>query len=649
MGREVARPLVGSDRRDPERLSDLEAAVDCIIGRAGPHIVAATPLGIGKPNRLLNALYARVKAEPERLSLTLYTALSLPRPRGKSDLERRFLAPFVERHFGADYPDLDYLVDRAAGLLAVNVRVHEFYFASGSQLGNADAQRHYISQNYTHVARDLAAAGVNVMLQQVARRGERFSLSSNPDVSLDLVDRLAARGKRLYMVGVVHQGMPFLGGEADLGPDHFDLLLDAGETHKLFAIPREAVTDAEHALGLHASTLVKDGGTLQIGIGALSDALVHALLLRHQDNGGYRAAVQAVGGAEPSPLVHEYGGLEPFEQGLYGATEMVMDGFMHLRQGGILKRLVGDGAGENPHGGRYLEGAFFLGSHSLYDWLRGLDGEDWDGLVMARVSHVNELYGGRENLDRAQRCHARFFNTCMMQTLLGAAVSDGFADGQVLSGVGGQYNFVAMAHALADGRSILLLRSTHLIRGHAESSIVWNYGHITIPRHLRDIVVTEYGVADLRGQCDEEVILRLLAITDARFQKGLVETAQRAGKLDPAFHLPKAWSANTPQALSAALRPLKASGAFGTFPFGSDFDAIEQRLLPALGDLKRVTATLLGKVGAILRSLMPFVPAGDAEACLARLGLDAPHGIYETVLARLVGRALAGKASLEAS
>ncbi len=629
----------------PERLSELETTVDRIIERVGPRIVAATPLGIGKPNRLLNALYARVKAEPHTLSLTLYTALSLPRPKGKSDLEQRFLGPFVARHFGTDYPDLDYLTDRAAGQLAANVRVHEFYFASGSQLGNADAQRHYISQNYTHVARDLAAAGVNVMLQQVARRGDRFSLSSNPDVFLDLVDALAARGQRLYMVGVVHEAMPFLGGDADLGPEHFDVLLETGESHQLFAIPREPVIVAEHALGLHASTLVKDGGTLQIGIGALSDALVNALLMRHQNNGAYRTALAAVGSAEPSPLVGEYGGLEPFVQGLYGATEMVMDGFMHLRRGGILKRWVYDDESDQSRRGRYLEGAFFLGSHALYDWLCSLSGEDWDGLCMARVSHVNELYGGRENQDRAQRRHARFFNTCMMQTLLGAAVSDGFADGQVLSGVGGQYNFVAMGHALHDGRSILMLRSTRVANRRTESNIVWNYGHITIPRHLRDIVVTEYGVADLRGQCDEEVILRLLAITDARFQEGLVETAKRAGKLDRAFQIPDAWRANTPQSLSAALRPQQASGLFNTFPFGSDFDAIEQRLLPALGELKRITATPFGKLGAIFRSLMPFTPAADADPCLARLGLDSPHGIYEHLLARLVSRALAENSS----
>ena len=63
----------------------------------------------------------------------------------------------------------------------------------------------------------------------------------------------------------------------------------------------------------------------------------------------------------------------------------------------------------------------------------------------------------------------------------------------MVSGVGGQYNFVAMAHALPDARLLMMLRATHDNKDGLKSSIVWNYGHVTIPRHLRDIVVTEYG------------------------------------------------------------------------------------------------------------------------------------------------------------
>ena len=89
-----------------------------------------------------------------------------------------------------------------------------------------------------------------------------------------------------------------------------------------------------------------------------------------------------------------------------------------------------------------------------------------------------------------------------------------------MSGVGGQYNFVAMAHALPDGRSVLQVRSTRDAHGEPASNVVLNYGHTTIPRHLRDVIVTEYGIADLRGRTDSEVIERVLAVTDSRFQRG---------------------------------------------------------------------------------------------------------------------------------
>ena len=77
---------------------------------------------------------------------------------------------------------------------------------------------------------------------------------------------------------------------------------------------------------------------------------------------------------------------------------------------------------------------------------------------MRRVSEVNDL-SGDEALQRLQRREARFFNTCMMATVFGEAISDSLADGGVVSGVGGQYNFVAMARELRDARSVLLLRA----------------------------------------------------------------------------------------------------------------------------------------------------------------------------------------------
>ena len=74
-----------------------------------------------------------------------------------------------------------------------------------------------------------------------------------------------------------------------------------------------------------------------------------------------------------------------------------------------------------------------------------------------------------------------------------------------------------------------MLRATRQSKGRTQSNIRWNYGHTTIPRHLRDLVATEYGVADLRGKTDRNVIAAMLAITDSRFQDELVRQAKDAG------------------------------------------------------------------------------------------------------------------------
>lgn len=718
---------------NPEMLTSVEACVARICERAGSALRVATPLGLGKPNVLLNALYRHV-ADDASLRLDIFTALSLARPQAHSDLERRFVEPFLARHLGPDYPDLRYVAAQKAGALPANIGIHEFYLQSGALLGVESAQRDYASMNYTHVARDLVDRDINVIVQLIAAREDagciRYSLACNPDVTADLLDCMEAASKpRPYVVGVVHPDLPFVGNEAEVDASFFDaLLFDQANRHTLFALPRANIDSVEYAIGLHASTLVRDGGTLQIGIGALSDALVHALLLRQNGNDTYRAALDAVGAQMgEGTLAARIGGLDGFAAGLYGASEMVMDGFMHLAKAGILKRrvyddyaleqaledgsiedslhahaadalfargalsahvdeaelarlirfgllpeethLYGSGvrlpdgstlpgdlsnaevreqwnrmlAGRTLREGHYLRGAFYLGSNPFYDWLRGLEGADFDGLSMTRVSDINQLYGGRESLDALQRRDARFFNTCMMATLLGAATSDALDNGQVVSGVGGQYNFVAMAHALAGGRSILLLRSTREHKGRVESNILWNYGHTTIPRHLRDIYVTEYGIADLRGKSDENCIIAMLSIADARFQDGLAAQAKAAGKLRRDFAIPAAWRRNTPKHLGSALKTDELAPHFPAFPFGSDFDEDERRLLPALGRLKALSNSKSTLALFLLRSLFSAPQGPDSELLMARLGLQHPATFVEKLTRRLVLAALAAR------
>jgi hypothetical protein len=258
---------------------------------------------------------------------------------------------------------------------------------------------------------------------------------------------------------------------------------------------------------------------------------------------------------------------------------------------------------------------------------------------MMPVSFTNELYGD-EALKRRARVDARFVNNAMMATLMGAVISDGLEDGQVVSGVGGQYNFVAQAFALTGARSILTVEATRQAGARPQSNIRWSYGHETIPRHLRDIVVTEYGVADLRGRSDAEVIVAMLQVADSRFQNELARKARDAGKLSKGFEIPAAYRENYPDRIANALKPAREAGLLPSFPFGSDFTDVEQRLIPALQFLQEAQRSPLGLPGLLWQGWTRTPEAAEQE-CLARLGLDKPATLSERAYRALVSAALA--------
>lgn len=642
----------------PLYLDSLDDAVDLILQRCPQTLRMGAPLGIGKPNRLLNALYERIAQDSSR-PWFLYTALSLDPPGGGAGLESRFTRTFSARHFGEDYPRLAYVQAMRRDALPAHIQIEEFYMQSGAMLGSSQAQRHYASLNYTMVARALGVREVNVIVQKVAREpggGPQLSLSCNNDLTQDTVDAVLALGlPRPLLVAEVDPELPWLGGTAAVDEDYFDAVVTpAGPYPRLFGLPRQPVGDAEYAIGLYASALVRDGGTLQIGIGALADALCHALVLRHTDNDRYRRVLHAL---DPElahhPAVIASGGLDPFAIGLYGCSEMINEGFKRLVETGVIRRKVVDdealmrriadgtaNLGDQARlqrDGEYLHGAFYLGSPEFYEWLRQLPDEQRRGIGMRRIGSINELYGGSESLERLQRRDARFFNSCMMATAFGAAVSDGLEDGSVVSGVGGQYNFVAMSQALHDARSAIMFRAVREHAGRTESNVRWNYGHVTIPRHLRDIFINEYGIADLYSRNDEDCVIAMASITDARFQKTLLDSAKRSRKLDPDFRAPQRWSRNLPAQLSARLRTFRHDGTLPDYPLGSDFTEVEQRLVKALGWLRTQTATPIGKLRSVWRSL--FADSADQEA-LQRMGLDSPGSLGERLQARLLALAV---------
>ena len=530
----------------PRLYSNLDDCLDDLMTFAGERVVIGTPLGIGKPNALLNRLYARIKADPSR-RLRILTALSLQKPQTSSALEEAFLRPFIDRVFG-NYPDLDYVTDLRKQRLPANVEVSEFFLKSGDYLRNDYAQRQYMATHYTHAARDMLLQGVNVVAQAVAVRERNgvmeYSLSCNPDVTLDLLPLFAATGAQVFRVFVINRELPFMENDAIADLNLVDAIVDCKEgTHTLFSAPNMNVSLAEYAIGLHASSLVRDGGTLQIGIGSLGDAITQGLLLRDRQNDDYQAMLQALGSQQTPDQ------LGPFAKGLYGCSEMFVNGFMELMRAGIIRRAVydhaglqrllnsgritetvnldmldaliaegairsvlneadvellrrfgivrdtvnlagntlmingtamparlddpitratleRDGLGDTLKGGHTMTGGFFLGPRDFYQALRDLSDENRAKINMTAIGFINQLYG-QDDLGRAQRKEASFINTCMMMTLLGAAVSDGLDSGRVVSGVGGQYNFVAMSHALPDAHSILMLRASRESAGAA--------------------------------------------------------------------------------------------------------------------------------------------------------------------------------------
>ena len=184
-----------------------------------------------------------------------------------------------------------------------------------------------------------------------------------------------------------------------------------------------------------------------------------------------------------------------------------------------------------------------------------------------------------------------------------------------------------------------MLRATRDVHGRTDSNIVWNYGHATIPRHLRDLCISEHGIADLRGRVDEDCVVAMAGISDARFQRGLLDSARRNGKLRCDFAPPTTWSRNTPESLRARLATLRADGTLPDYPLGSDFTVVEQRLVKALGWLKARTASRAGKLRTIASALTSPLGERDAEA-MVRMRLEGPHGLGERLHARLLALAL---------
>ncbi|WP_419176784.1 acetyl-CoA hydrolase/transferase C-terminal domain-containing protein [Desulfosediminicola sp.] len=702
--------------------SDVEQSVDDVINFVGKEISFAMTLALGKPILFINELYRRAKEDPS-IKLNIVTALALERPQVKGEIEKRFLSPLVDRIFEGT-PEFDYMKDFRSGILPDNVEIFEFFSKAGGYLNTPAAQRNHLSSNYTHVIRDAIDFGCNVFGQLITSREINgkllYSMSCNTDICIEAIKELRKQreaGKKVAIIGEVNTQLPFMYGDAIVDGEQYDILLQGPEfNYPLFGPPKDSVSLRDHAIGLHVSTLIKDGGTLQVGIGALGDAIAAGLSMRQNENKEYNQVLKSTGITEKYPeLIKNIGGTGTFRQGLYGSSEMLVDAFYQLYRSGVLKRKVYDSIplmklinsgklaadkipdniiellieiegispsltekdftmlseygilkegvefangsivghdisiqadfnrqenlkaikallGKRLRHGKVILGAFFIGPRAFYEALNSMSEEERMQFGMSGVEKVNQLYGDEE-LRTLQRKDGRFVNTGMMANVFGAITSDSLECGRVVSGIGGQYNFVSMAHALPDGRLVMMIRSTRMCRKKVKSNIVYSYGHTSIPQHLRDIIVTEYGIADIRGKSDSQTIEEMLKVTDSRFQDELIREAKLNGKLAADFELAPEYKQNYPEKIESLLKPFRDEGHFAPFPFGTDLTDEEIAIGGSLKQLAAKKKTAVAK--CLIAEIFKPVPK-LAKSYLKRMQLEKPGLGKEMILQKVV-------------
>jgi len=306
----------------------------------------------------------------------------------------------------------------------------------------------------------------DVALVQVSAPGPdgRFSLGTGTSSGIDVVRSCP------LVIAEVNPQMPYTFGAGELTRDHFDMLVDVD--HPLPELAPQPIGDLERAIAAHVAGDIVDGATLQFGIGAIPAAIISLLADRR--------------------------GL-----GLHGG--MLGDPCIDLVESG-----AATGARKSIDPGLHVGGEV-LGTRRLFDWVHRNPSVM---TVPAAYSH------GPANLARIDDFVA--INSTV-EIALDGSVGAEVAGGRVISGPGGQPDFAMGANLSRGGVSIIGFPST--ASGGRTSRIVATLdprSPVTVPRYLADRIVTEFGVARLKGLnlAQRAEALRAIAHPDFRDQLG---------------------------------------------------------------------------------------------------------------------------------
>ena len=155
---------------------------------------------------------------------------------------------------------------------------------------------------------------------------------------------------------------------------------------------------------------------------------------------------------------------------------------------------------------------------------------------------------------------------------------------------------------------------------------------------MRDIVITEYGIADCRSKTDSDVIKAMLNVADSHFQPSLLNQAKLAGKISQDYQIPVQYRNNTPQALQKLANRPTLSAYLKPYPFGSDLTPEEEVLAQALTLLKKLSPWKLA--GLAGKAIFSFRSDKAYEIYLQRMNLLYPKTIKEYLYKQILKAAI---------
>ena len=382
--------------------------------------------------------------------------------------------------FGALLPDLYELFTRS------NVALQSgFYGPAERFLIATGAKVDFVPADFRRFAPTLEQIAPRVMATAATPPdGEGWmSLSLHAGASVEELKRAAADPDRLCIV----ETSPHFPRTIGLPPEHrhalhvddVDLIIEGDATP--FELADAPATEVEQAIAAFAADFVPDGATLQTGIGGIPNTV--ATLLAEGSGGGY---------------------------GIH--SEMFTTGLMRLCKAG---KVTNDHKGEFDG---FAVTTFAAGSAELYEWL-----DDNDTVRFLPVDIVNSP----ESISRNREMIT--INGAMSIDLAGQVIADTIGGAQ-FSGIGGHEDFIAGAGLELSDRSLICLPSTTTHDGVLVSRIAGMAaaGSIdTTPRHQVDVVITEFGVAELAGKTVRARAAALAAIAHPDFRAELEEAGQR--------------------------------------------------------------------------------------------------------------------------